>query len=88
MQEKLQSSIDRGFFYVWASKVGAVLLEESLVCVATTSPFGLSSVAGTGEATLSATDFWTGFWTLFWGSYPGLDFSSQRLQARELPTTH
>ena len=83
MQEKLQSSIDRGFFYVWASKVGAVLLEESLVCVATTSPFGLSSVAGTGEATLSATDFWTGFWTL---SRAG--FSSQHLQARELPTTH
>ena len=22
------------------------------------------------------------------GPYPGLDFSSQRLQARELPTTH
>ena len=28
----------------------------------------------TGEATLSATDFWTGFWTLFWGPIQGLVF--------------
>ena len=28
----------------------------------------------TGEATLSATDFWTGFWTLFWGPIQGWIF--------------
>ena len=45
-------------------------VEIRAVCSWVIAPSG----AITGEATLSATDFWAGFWTLYWGPIQGWIF--------------